>query len=643
MAYKKKSGSAPIVIAAAVLVIVLAAVLIIFFGGDGSGPLGALKDDVLGSNGVDNRTKIDLIDESDLPDVTIPVYETSYTGDTVITFNGSEINVDGAGAAVQGNTVLIVKSGIYSFTGTLDDGRIVVNAKGQDVVLILDGVNVTCSNSSPLYIYKASSVTLLLNGTKENVFTDGASYDYTLEYCDADKEDPNACIYSKADLIIRGTGSLVVNANYNSGIICKDTLKIMNTTVDVTAKNNGINGKDSLTIQNTTLRVSAGGDALRSTQDKDPSLGNIVFIGSNVFLIAKDGNGVQAETGITVDNCSISIIAGSNGAKSANAGGSLKGIKSKQGDITVNSGTIIIDAADDGIHTAGNIYMNGGTVSIGTGDDALHADSSIYVTNGELLIHDSHEGIEAPFIEISGGYIYIIVDDDAINASGGNASVGVGDMFRSDGPYLGISGGYIYIDAQGDGIDSNGNIYMSGGTLIISGPTSSADGAIDYDGDFYIDGGLLFAAGSSGMAQAPDNMTINTLSVTFDSVIDAGTYISISGGGKEFVFQVEKQTGNIVFSSPELETGVTYTVSYGGKYSGETKDMVCSDGKYSGGKELASVTITAGLNSYGRIGMGGTRGGGGFGNPGQFGGNPGEGKNNPFGGRGMGGGKPPQN
>ena len=181
MAYqKKKSKSALVVVIVAVLAIVLAAAFIIFFGGDGN-PLASLKDDILGGKGVENETKLDLMDSSDLPDSTSPVQEPSESGATVITFNGSDISIDGNGAVADGNTLLIVQSGIYSLSGTLDDGRIIVNAKKQDVVLILDGVNVTCSNSSPLYIYKAASVTLLLNGTTENVFTDSTSYDYTLD------------------------------------------------------------------------------------------------------------------------------------------------------------------------------------------------------------------------------------------------------------------------------------------------------------------------------------------------------------------------------------------------------------------------------------------------------------------------------
>ena len=648
MAYKKKNSAAPAVIIISLLVIIAAVVMMVFMGGDGKGVLGKIKDDILSSSGSQNSTQLDLIDKSALPDATTPVQETNEQGDTQISFNGNDITIDGQGAAASGNTVLIVQSGVYRLSGTLTDGRVVVNAKGQDVVLILDGVNISCSNSAPFYFYKAASVTLLLNGTTENVISDSTSWSYDLEYCNSAEEEPNACLFSKADLIIRGTGSLKVNGNYNSGIIAKDTLKIINTTLSVAAKNNGINGKDSLTVQNSTLSVEAGGDTLRSTQENDPSLGWARLIDSNIYLTAQSGDGIQTERDITIDNCSISIKTGDNGAQGTALSSSAKGIKSVQGGITVNSGTIALDTIDDALHSVGNITVNGGTISIASGDDALHSDANIYIKGGVIEMPDCHEGLEGALIEISNGELYIVADDDGVNASGGNDSSGEpGGMFASDGSYLGITGGLVYISSMGDGIDSNGDIYMSGGTLIISGPTSGGEGAIDYNGDFHIDGGLLFAAGSKEMAQAPDNMTVNALSVSFDDILSAGSYVSVSGGGKEFVFMVEKDTGNIVFASPELEAGVEYTISYGGKYSGEVKNCIASGGKYSGGKELATVALTQGLNSYGSVGIGGSRGGGKFGEAGQFGGMHGEGKINPLGDGGMGmdgnpGGNPPK-
>ena len=627
---KNRSKNAGAVIVVAVVVIILAVTFIFAFGGDG-GTLSHIRDDILGE-GSHNGTALELIDSSTLPDATTPVQETDAVGDTLITLSDSGIEINGKGALAEGSYLKIVSGGTYTLSGKLSNGRIAVRAQGEDVVLILNGVDVTCKNSAPLYINKAASVTLLLNGKTVNTFTDGTSYDYSLEYGDAVEEEPDACVFSKADLIIRGTGSLVVNANYNSGIIGKDTLQILNTTVSVTAKNNGVNGKDSLKVQNSTLSVNAGGDALRSTQENDPTLGWAEFSDSNITLVSGE-DAVQTETAITVDNCSMSLTAGANGANGAPSETSQKGLKCNQGGITVNSGTLIINTADDALHAAGDIYLNGGELSVATGDDAVHSDADIYVSGGKIEIPDCHEGLEGALISISGGEVYIVADDDGINAAGGNdsSSGDFGGMLGSDGSYLAITGGYLYINSVGDGIDSNGDIYMSGGTLVISGPVSDGDGAIDYAGDFHIDGGLLYAAGAAGMAQAPDNMTSNVISVTFDEPLEAGTYICVSGGDKQFVFVTEKRTQNFIFSSPELQTGAEYTVSYGGKYSGEAENGVCSGGKYSGGTELATFTLSEGLNSYGRIGLGGSLGGRGFGENGRFGGMQGEGHQNPFG------------
>ena len=48
------------------------------------------------------------------------------------------------------------KGGTYTLSGTLSDGRVIVNAKGEDVTLILSNADITCSYGSPLYIYKSS-------------------------------------------------------------------------------------------------------------------------------------------------------------------------------------------------------------------------------------------------------------------------------------------------------------------------------------------------------------------------------------------------------------------------------------------------------------------------------------------------------
>ena len=160
--------------------------------------------------------------------------------------------------------VTITDGGVYVLTGTLTDGRVLVNAPGADVTLVLQNADITCTDSSALYIYKAANVLVYLPDGTASTLTDGSSYDYGDSFSSADDEEPNACLYSKSDLIIAGGGTLTVTGNANNGITGKDTLKIEGTTVNVTAANHGVNGKDCLVLKQADVTVTSGGDALRA-------------------------------------------------------------------------------------------------------------------------------------------------------------------------------------------------------------------------------------------------------------------------------------------------------------------------------------------------------------------------------------------
>ncbi len=174
--------------------------------------------------------------------------------------------------------------------------------------------------------------------------------------------------------------------------------------------------------------------------------------------------------------------------------------------------------------------------------------------------------------------------------------------------YLYINGGYIYVDADGDGLDINGAIAMTGGTVLVNGPTENMNGALDYDGGFSLSGGFLVAAGSAGMAQAPDGSSSqNSLLINLNGSLPAGTLIHIqnSAGEDILTFAATKQYQSIAFSSPELVNGETYTVYYGGSSSGSLVDGLYQDGAYSAGTELTSFTVSGVVTMIGSGGGGG--------------------------------------
>ena len=111
-----------------------------------------------------------------------PTVTVDADGATVITLNGTTASVSGSGAETDGSTVLIKEGGTYTVKGTLTDGRIVVDADDADVTILLSGANITCADSSAIYVYKAKTATVYAAEDTENTLTDGKTYAYTDDY-----------------------------------------------------------------------------------------------------------------------------------------------------------------------------------------------------------------------------------------------------------------------------------------------------------------------------------------------------------------------------------------------------------------------------------------------------------------------------
>lgn len=531
---------------------------------------------------------------------------------TVITLSGDAASVTGSGAQADGGVVTITAGGVYAVSGTLNDGRIIVNAPDKDVTVALNGVGITCSYGSPIYIYKARAATVHLVEGTENALTDGASYTFADSLSSAEEEEPNACLYSKADLVLEGAGSLAVTANYNNGITSKDTLAIYDLTLEVTAANHGINGKDSNTIDSASVTVNCGGDAIRSTNDADASLGWVSVSNASLNLTAGE-DGIQGETSVTLSSGDYVITTGGGNTAALGEEQSAKGIKAGT-ELVLTSGAYSMDCGDDAFHSNGNLTVSGGVYTISTGDDAFHADETLTVSGGSIQVQTSYEGLEGSDIDISGGTIRITATDDGINAAGGMDGSGFGgrgmgkDFTVSGASHtLTISGGDLFVTAGGDGLDSNGALTVTGGTVQVFS-TGNGDGAVDCDSGFTLEGGVLLACDAGRMSGSPREAAQCAVLLSFGTTLEAGTCVQLAGEGQSFVFRMAASAATVLFSSPELVQGGAYTVSYGGDYTGGDGAGICSGSTYSGGTELASLTLTDLVTSYGQSAMGGGKG-----------------------------------
>ncbi len=559
--------------------------------------------------------------ETKAPDTESDAPYVPYEGEgEEIILNETSISYSGSSATVAGSKITINKPGEYVISGRLNDGQIIVElTKDEQATLILNNADITCASSAPIYIKSADRVTIELYAQSKNKLTDGKSYIYENE---TDNE-PNAALFSKDDLTIKGGGSLEVTANYNNGITSKNDLKIKNGNITVTSAHDGLRGKDSIEITGGKITVNATGDGLKTTNTEDSTKGYVVFEDATLNITAGE-DGIQAESYCTINSGNISIKTG-NGSSSSwaptSSEASAKGIKAASL-LNLNGGEINIEANDDSIHSNGTINIHGGKYTLSSGDDGIHADTCVNIENGVINISRSYEGIEGTEVNISGGTIQLIASDDGINCAGGNDGSSFGrpgaGSFSSSNAKLNISGGRIYVNASGDGLDSNGTIEMSGGTVIVDGPTSNGDGALDYDGSFTISGGILIASGSSGMAQSVSSTsTQNTVMCYVSGSAGQLFNISDSNGKSVITYSPSKAYQCVLVSTSALKTGQSYTVSTGGQCDGQSINGLYEGGTYTSGEARETYTHSQTVMS---VGSGGGFGGGGFGGGGHGGG-----------------------
>ncbi len=585
----------------------------------------------------------ELFSDRDLnPDYSDPTARISLTGDSA--------EVDGDGASVSGSTVTITGEGIYIINGTLDDGRIIVDADKNKVQLVLDNVSVNCSNSSAIYVESAKKTFITLADGSKNYVSDGSVY----EFADSAGDEPDATIFSRDSLTLNGSGELEVAGNYKDGIRSKDDIVITGGKITVNAVGDAVKGKDYVAVADGELNLTAGENGINSSNSTDASMGFVYIEGGNFNITSGGGSSETTKTHtndfgdrgdfgrrgdsdrerpdmpkgsfgdfnpegseppeMPDDDFQQQNLAYTADSESTADTISTKGIKADS-EINITGGTFSINSADDAVHSNSDVIVSGGSLNIDSGNKGIHADSKIDINGGTVSVTNSYEGLEASVININNGTVEINASDDGFNASDGE-TVQTGMGTYSDDIALSITGGTVYVNSSGDGLDSNGNINISGGIVIVNGSENSGNSALDSNGDIIVTGGVLLAAGMSGMAEYPvESSSQNCVSATFDNTYDGGTLVTLSDdSGNEIIsFSPQKNFDNIVISSPDIKTGTAYTFYTGGSSSSAEQHGLYENGGYNNdGTESGSFTAENSVSFVGTQSMTG----GGFGHGG---------------------------
>lgn len=506
-----------------------------------------------------------------------------------------DVNADGV-TVLSNDVTTITTAGSYILTGAYA-GITVSVGNGETAHLFLN--DATISGGAGIAISNTNKKSTLIITACENTENEVAS-----------KGDDVNAIHVKGTLKINGTGTINVSAKKN-GIKVSKGLSIADSTINLTAGNHALSAR-FIEAENAKINVlSAGKDALNAecddeTQEFTLDEGYVSLKNSKVF-VSTSGDGIQADTFVYITGGSVDIETSatfvSYGAESmatydlseddfryiksgdtykkiddvASKGARYAMIQSSKGikcgeikyeidgteyAVTDNSNYFIvidgarvkINSSDDAIHTnSGNVLIKGGTLDLTTLDDGIHADELVKIDGGEITVNGAYEGIEGAYVEIGGGTIYITASDDGINAASDDESVN---------EHIIISGGTITVDASGDGLDSNGTIYVTGGTLIVYGPTTGADTGLDADGGILIDGGNVFVASSKEMLEIPASNSKSNVLVYGVNTVQAGSEIILTNadGGEMVRITLKKQAQAIILSTPELATNGTYSL-----------------------------------------------------------------------------------
>ena len=364
------------------------------------------------------------------------------------------------------------------------------------------------------------------------------------------------------------------------------------------------------------FNIDAGKDAIHAENTDDTSLG-FIYIGGGTIKAEAEGDGIAAGAYMQIADGTIDILVGGgseNGSKehSDNFGGfmggghgggrpgemrpdssqgstittdesstSMKGLKATNS-LLISGGNFTINSADDSVHSDVSVIINGGTFAIASGDDAIHAEDTLTVTAGKIDISESYEGLEALHIDVQGGDIKLVANDDGLNAAGGTDQSGTtggrdgmfgggkggmgggfGGMSSENGSIV-ISGGNLYINSSGDGLDANGTLEITGGYTVVVGPTQGDTATLDYDKSGIITGGTFIGTGASGMAQSFSDSEQGVVAISVGNQ-SAGTKIVLKDKSGNTIIEhtPELNFAVVILSSPDIKKSETYTVTVG--------------------------------------------------------------------------------
>ena len=495
--------------------------------------------------------------------------QTHYTNEDLTWDSSGEKTIDLAnptatdGVSVENGTITITSGGTYRSTGEYS-GQVKIEATKTDTVrLVLDNAKITNSTGAAINVVSAAEAIIYTAAGTTNTVADEANYTATGD------DDPDAAIYSTANLTLTGEGSLSVEGAYEEGIHTTGGLVIASGTLEVNAANTGIKGKDYVDITGGIVNGTAAQDGIKSTNTDDESLGFTRLSAGSVTISAGD-DGLKAPHTLEISGGTLNI-------EKSNEGIEAQYINILDGDVTVNS-------SDDGINASLKDSSSDAS-SDTTSGTATTGQQTQQNQNGQVQQAPAGGGAAPGGSQGSTGQNQNMPQPPTDGAMPG----GGGGTFEVVDAAINISGGTVTVNAEGDGIDSNGTATFSGGTVTVNGPTAGGNNALDSNGDLLLNGGTVTTDSTADMFEAPSSAsTSGYLKITDSSALTQGSTVQVTDSSGTVVANYKITTSGVqlvLVSNKNIVKGQSYTVSV---TSGSVD--AASTTAASGASELGSFT-----------------------------------------------------
>ena len=405
------------------------------------------------------------------------------------------------GVTQEGSVYTITAAGTYSFSGSLSDGQIVVNARDQKVEIVLNGASVRCSADAAVKVLAADKVTITAEGYNEVADTRALR---TEEEAAAEEKAAGGAVYAACDLTLAGSGTLIVTGGYNNGVHTTKDLKVKELTLKVTAPNNALKGNDTVTVESgSLLLISTGGDGIK-TEDSD---------------ISSEGN--QRGT-VTISGGILDIYA------------ACDGIDASYDAVVSGSETVINIYTDSYSPYTGEALSTGGTTFYLIMTPSLYQSHQLFAAY--YYNDDETAGVWAKAsyaMEVYGGRTaYAAL---SLTAPSGYSNVAF-FAFDSDTPstetYAAATGGgavsssmnAVLLDGSGSSLSGD---YVS---LSTSGSSTASAKGIKADNEVVIGGGTITVQATDDAVHANDDVTLENGSQGIGNVTISGGTLTLSSG-----------------------------------------------------------------------------------------------------------------